>query len=66
VTVQSSYRLSEKQFRLGQLSLQELTTVNSQLTASAIAQETARNQYETAFMLLEEVVGAKISSLITP
>jgi outer membrane protein TolC len=28
VTVQSSYRLSEKQFRQGQLSLQELTTVN--------------------------------------
>jgi outer membrane protein TolC len=66
VTVQTNYRLSEKQFRQGQLLLPELTTVSSQLTASAIAQETARNQYETAFMLLEEVVGAKISSLITP
>lgn len=64
VTVQSTYRLTEKQFRQGQLSLSELSGANAQLTTAAMAQETARSQYETAFMLLEETAGAKISTLM--
>ena len=35
------------------------------LTSASVAQETARSQYDTAFLLLEEVVGAKISTLMT-
>jgi outer membrane protein TolC len=64
VTTQTNYRLTEKQFRQGQLSLSELSAANNQLTQVTIAQETARNTYETAFMLLEEVAGAKVSSLM--
>lgn len=64
VTVQSTYRLTEKQFRKGQLSLNELSGANAQLTSAAMAQESARSQYETAFMLLEESAGAKVSTLM--
>jgi outer membrane protein TolC len=66
VTVQTNYQLAEKQFRLGQITLPALSAVSTQVTEQAVAQETIRNQYDTAFMILEEVVGTKISSLMTP
>lgn len=66
VNVQTGYQLAEKEFRLGQLSLPALALVTSQLSEGALAQAAARNQYDTAFMLLEELVGARISSLIIP
>lgn len=65
VTVQTTFRLAEKQFRQGQLSLPEFTESTNMLSQTAMAQETARSQYETSFMLLEELVGDKISSLMT-
>lgn len=65
VTVQTTFRLAEKQFRQGQLSLAEFTESTNLLSQTAMAQETARSQYETSFMLLEELVGNKISSLMT-
>ena len=64
VTVKTNYQLSERQFRQGQLPLTELSAASASLTGAAIAQETALNQYNTSFMLLEEVVGAKISTLM--
>lgn len=64
VTVQTNYRLAEKQFRQGQLTLPELSEATNQLNQSAMSQETARNQYDTSFMILEEVVGTTISSLM--
>ena len=65
VNTRTNYQLAEKQFRQGQITLQELSAANGQLTAVSVAQESARNQYDTAFMLLEEVVGAKVSTLMT-
>ncbi|QNE38263.1 TolC family protein [Hymenobacter sp. NBH84] len=65
VTVKTNYQLSERQFRQGQLPLAELSVASAGLTGAAIAQETALNQYNTSFMLLEEVVGTKISTLMT-
>ena len=65
VTVQTNYRLTERQFRQGQLSLPEFADANAQVTSAAAAQETARNQYETAVMLLEEIAGTKLSTLMT-
>ena len=65
VNTRTNYQLAEKQFRTGQLTLQELSGSNGQLTAVSVAQESAHNQYDTAFLLLEEVVGVKISSLMT-
>lgn len=65
VTVQTTSRLAEKQFRQGQLSLAEFTESTNLLSQTTMAQETARSQYETSFMLLEELVGNKVSSLMT-
>lgn len=65
VTTQSNFRLTERQFRQGQLSLPEFAAATSQVTSASLAQETARNQYETAFMVLEEIAGTKLSTLIT-
>jgi outer membrane protein TolC len=64
VNAQSSYRIAEKQFRQGQLVLTEFNQASSLLTDVNIAQEAARNQYDTAFMLLEEFVGEKIATII--
>jgi|GEM_PF-1249599 len=64
VAVQTSYQLAERQFRQGQLPLVTFSQVSTQLTDANIAQTTARGQYDTSFMLLEEVVGARISSLL--
>lgn len=65
VNVQTDQQLAEKQFRRGQMTLPEFSAANSALTTVSVAQETARSQYDTAFMLLEEVVGAKISTLMS-
>ncbi|WP_375418931.1 TolC family protein [uncultured Hymenobacter sp.] len=65
VNARTNYQLSERQFRQGQLTLPEISSANSQLTSASIAQESARNQYDTAFLILEEIVGAKISTLMT-
>lgn len=65
VTVQTNFRLSERQFRQGQLALPDFAQATGQVNAASVAQETARNQYETAFMALEELAGTKISTLMT-
>lgn len=64
VNAQTSYRLAEKQFRQGQLALADFNQASSLFTDVNIAQEAARNQYDTAFMLLEEYVGEKIATII--
>ncbi len=64
VAVQTSYQLAERQFRQGQLLLVTFSQVSTQLTDANIAQTTARAQYDTSFLLLEEVVGARISTLL--
>ena len=64
VSAQTNSRLAEKQFRQGQLTLVEFSQASGQFAEVSIAQETARNQYDTAFMLLEEYVGGKIATLL--
>lgn len=65
VNAQTNSRLAEKQFRQGQLTLIEFSQASGQFTDVSIAQESARNQYDTSFMLLEEYVGDKIANLIS-
>lgn len=65
VNAQTNSRLAEKQFRQGQLTLVEFSQASGQFTDVSIAQESARNQYDTAFMLLEEYVGDKVANLIS-
>ena len=65
VTLYTNYQLAEQQFRQGQLSLPALSLASGPLMELAVAQAPAGTQYDTAFMLLEEVVGARISSLLT-
>ena len=61
----TDHELVERQFRDGQTSLGELSVVNSRFSQAAIAQESAAAQYETSFLLLEELVGSHLSDLIT-
>lgn len=65
VNARTNYQLAERQFRQGQLTLPAFSEANSLITEVTATQESARNQYDTAFLLLEEVVGAKISTLMT-
>ena len=65
VTAQTSFKLAERQFRQGQLPLTEFSEATNHSTEAAVSEAAARSQYDTAFMVLEEVVGAKISSLMT-
>lgn len=64
LSMQTSFRLAEKQFRQGQLALPEFSQANVQFTEMAITQESARSEYDAAFLLLEEVVGVKIPILM--
>ena len=65
VSAQTNSRLAEKQFRQNQLTLVEFSQASAQFSEVSIAQETARNQYDTSFMLLEEYVGEKIATLLS-
>jgi outer membrane protein TolC len=65
LSAQLNFQLVEKQFRKGQVQLSEYTPANERYTRAALEQATAISQYETAFMLLEEIVGDKISALMT-
>lgn len=65
VNARTNYQLAERQFRQGQLTLPAFSEASSLLTDVTATQESARNQYDTAFLLLEEMVGAKISTLMT-
>lgn len=65
VSVQSTYRLTEKQFRAGQVALPDFSSATGLLNGAAVALETIRNQYETSFMLLEALTGTKISTIMS-
>lgn len=65
LSAQINYQLSEKQFRDGETTLAELAQLNDRYINAAIEQENARNKYETSFLLLEEMIGGRISELIT-
>ena len=65
LSAQMNFQLAEKQFRKGQIQLSEYTPANDRATKAALEQATATSQYATAFMLLEEIVGDKISALMT-
>ena len=65
LAAQTDHELAERQFREGQASLSELSQVNSRYSQAAIAQEAAGSQYETSFLLLESLIGGRISDLLT-
>lgn len=61
----TDHELGERQFRAGQTSLGELSVVNTRFSQTAIAQESAATQYETSFLLLEELVGGHLPDIMT-
>lgn len=65
VNTRTNYQLAEKKFQQGQINLQELSEVSALLTSVSVARESAKSQYDTAFLVLEEVVGEKIPTLMT-
>jgi outer membrane protein TolC len=64
-TAQVNYQLSERQFKAGEVLLADVSQLNDRYISAAIEQENATSKYATAFMVLEEVVGNKISALLT-
>ena len=65
VMAQVSQQLAEQSFRQGQVSMADLAAANERYTQATIARETSASHYTTAFLTLEDVVGAKISTLMT-
>lgn len=65
LSADTDHELVERQFREGQVTLGDLSQVNSRYAQAAIAQEQAASQYETSFLLLEELAGGRISDLMT-
>ncbi|MDQ3292492.1 MAG: TolC family protein [Bacteroidota bacterium] len=57
-------KLADKKFKLGQIQLDELMTVNDFYTKALLTQEQFKNRYETAFLLLEELIGTTINDLM--
>ena len=64
-SAQVNYQLAEKQFKNGEILLSEMSQLNDRYINAAIEQQNARSRYETAFMVLEDFVGGKISVLMT-
>ena len=64
-TAQVNYQLAEKQFKAGELGLGEVSQLNDRYLTAAIEQETAVSRYQTAFMLLEDLAGGKVSDLLS-
>lgn len=58
------FKLAEKQFTNHAIQIDEMATVQETNVRARIALETARIKYETSFLLMEEIVGMKISDLI--
>lgn len=65
LSAQTEHELAERQFREGQSLLGELSQVNGRYAQAAVAQESANSQYETSFLLLEELVGGHLPDIMT-
>ncbi|PSR56665.1 hypothetical protein AHMF7605_25800 [Adhaeribacter arboris] len=57
-------KIADKKFKLGQIQLDELMTVNDLYTKAALVQEQFKNKYETTFLLLEELIGMNLNDLM--
>ena len=64
-TAQVNYQLAEKQFKGGEMLLGEVSQLNDRYITAAIEQQNASSRYETAFMMLEDFIGGKISATMT-
>lgn len=63
-SAQLNYQMAEKQFRSGDVTLAEVSLLNDRTLTAAIEQENALSKYATAFLLLEDVTGARIPTLM--
>jgi outer membrane protein TolC len=59
------FKLAEKQFEKGEISLSEMAKINESYAAAATAQGTSQVRYATAFLMMEELTGRKIQDLMT-
>lgn len=58
------FKLAEKQFANHEIQVGEMATVQEIHVRARIAQETSRVKYETAFLLLEELIGMSVIDLM--
>jgi len=56
--------LAEKQFKEGNMQVNEQMTTNQLYTTALLAAEQAKNTYQTNLMLLEEMVGIPVLPLL--
>lgn len=60
-----NHQLAENQFRKREIRVEEMLAVNEMHTRAAVALENAKTTYETSFLILEELIGMKVSDLLT-
>ncbi|WP_187270217.1 TolC family protein [Pontibacter qinzhouensis] len=56
--------LAEKQFKAGEIMIDVMSTVQQNYTTTAVALESARINYETNLLMMEETIGMSIIDLI--
>lgn len=64
-TINIHFKLAEKQFEKGEITLAEMAKISETYAAAATAQGTSQVRYATAFLMMEELIGKKIKDLMT-
>lgn len=63
-TANLRFKLAEKQFASREIQVNEIVTVQEFYARARIVRETAHIRYETAFLLMEELIGMKVIDLM--
>jgi outer membrane protein TolC len=58
-------QLAEKKFMKREIRVEEMLSIKEMHTRAAVALENAKTTYETSFLMLEELIGMKVSDLLT-
>jgi outer membrane protein TolC len=64
-TASVRFKLAEKQFASRDIEVNDMFAVQEFYSRARVARETARINYETSFLLMEELIGMKITDLMS-
>ena len=64
LTAEVNYQLGEKMFRSGEATLADVSQLNDRNIGAIAGREIAENDYATAFLLLENALGARVSEVV--
>jgi outer membrane protein TolC len=65
ITSEINNQLGEKLFRNGEATLADVSQLNDRFIGAIAGRETAENDYATAFLILENTLGQRVSELLT-